>query len=263
MRPENLQQVANGSHTYKMDFGNDFEVPNWIRKKVRFALGRQFLQEVEKMNAGREVSLKPPGFRWMYNVMDCVSTKDMVSLAGLDNIDVTGKQAFESLGDLLKNLLERRDMDIPEHLRAALPKVDQDLHNCKKCLRRRIEDNLKDSDPKSSHCLKHALNPDEECEHNHGGCEFCLKPFYAIELCSQLLDLLPENVDKDEKAFMVEELQSIRYDIEAFAGHVVRAIVQGDMQNSVIENMGNARKVFCKSGHKLAPDCGYFQGSQN
>ena len=44
MRPENLQQVAYGSHKYKMDFGNDFEVPNWMRKKVRFALGRQFLQ---------------------------------------------------------------------------------------------------------------------------------------------------------------------------------------------------------------------------
>ena len=60
----------------------------------------------------------------MYTVMDWVSKKDMVTLAGLDNIDVTGKQAFEGLGGLIKTLMERRDIQIPHHLQASLPKLE-------------------------------------------------------------------------------------------------------------------------------------------
>ena len=51
--------------------------------------------------------------------------------------------------------------------------------------------------------MAHVLNPDEEFTHNNVTCEFCLKPFYALELCSELLQLLPGNVDKDEKAYLV------------------------------------------------------------
>ena len=35
-----------------------------------------------------------PSRTWMYKVMDWVATKDMVTLAGLDNTDVAGKQAI-------------------------------------------------------------------------------------------------------------------------------------------------------------------------
>ena len=39
--------------------------------------------------------------------------------------------------------------------------------------------------------------------------------------------------------YFEEELKSLRYDIEAFAGHVVRECVQGEMQNKLVEDMGN------------------------
>ena len=49
--------------------------------------------------------VKPPGQRWMYKGMAWVSTKDMVSLPGLDNTDVSGKEVYQSLGDLIRSLL--------------------------------------------------------------------------------------------------------------------------------------------------------------
>ena len=64
--------------------------------------------------------------------MDWVSQKDMVSLAGLDNTDVTGKEAFENLADLIKSLLEWPNIKVPESLCGVLPKVQQDLEDCKK-----------------------------------------------------------------------------------------------------------------------------------
>ena len=54
-----------------------------------------------------------------------------------------------------------------------------------------------------------------------------------------MLQLLPQNVDKNEKAYLEEELKSLWYDIEAFAGHVVRACVQGEMPHKLVEDLGN------------------------
>ena len=68
MRPDNLQQVVYGAHTYQMDFGENFQVSNWIRKKGCFALGRQFKLEVEQMNMVSEVPLKPPFARFQKSV---------------------------------------------------------------------------------------------------------------------------------------------------------------------------------------------------
>ena len=48
------------------------------------AFKQEFSASVDKM----------PFWTWMYKVMDWVATKDMVTLAGLDNTDVAGKQAM-------------------------------------------------------------------------------------------------------------------------------------------------------------------------
>ena len=127
MRADNIQNVAYGSHPYKMDFESDFEVPNWIRKKVCFVLARQFKLEVATMNRNAEVPIKPPGLTWMYKVMDWVSQKDMVSLAGLDNTDVTGKEVFENLADLIKSLLEWPNIKVPDSLCGGCQKYNKTL----------------------------------------------------------------------------------------------------------------------------------------
>ena len=56
-------------------------------------------------------------------------------------------------------------MDIPEHLRAVLPKVDQDLHDCKKCLRRHIED-ICEAQAGKDICDR-LIGPEKTCVKNH------------------------------------------------------------------------------------------------
>ena len=104
-------------------------------------------------------------------------TERHVFSCGLDYTDVTGKEAFENLADLIKSLLEWPNIKVPDSVCGVLPKLQQDLVDCKKCLRRHIEEHVKQSDRITSHCMTHALNPDQECEHEHGQCEVCLKPF--------------------------------------------------------------------------------------
>ena len=147
------------------------------KTKTKRAWSKPERHEYQSNHLVSEVPVKPPGFRWMYTVMDWVSKKDMVTLAGLDNIDVTGKQAFEGLGALIKTLMERQDIQIPHHLQASLPKLEQDLQDYKKCFRRHIVDSLKISKVTSSHCMTHALNPDEECAHNMAPVSFALNHF--------------------------------------------------------------------------------------
>ena len=53
-----------------------------------------------------------------------------------------------------------------------------------------------------------------------------------------MIKLLPPGVDGDRQLYLEEEMLNLRYDIEAFVGHIVRAVVQGNMQEKVLETMG-------------------------
>ena len=88
LRPDNIQDVAYGTRAIKNEDGTAFICPQWIRKNHRAKMIRAFKQEFQK------AIIKMPSKTWMYKVMDWVASKDMVSLAGLDNTDVAGKNAM-------------------------------------------------------------------------------------------------------------------------------------------------------------------------
>ena len=64
-------------------------------KSTARAFKQEFSASVDKM----------PSQTWMYKVMDWVATKDMVSLAGLDNTDGAGKQAMVETAVLAEKVM--------------------------------------------------------------------------------------------------------------------------------------------------------------
>ena len=90
LKPDNIQDVAYGTRAIKNEDGTAFICPDpqWIRKNHRAKMIRAFKQEFQNQIK------KMPSKTWMYKVMDWVATKDIASLAGLDNTDVAGKKAM-------------------------------------------------------------------------------------------------------------------------------------------------------------------------
>ena len=70
------------------------------------AFKSEFTGQVEKM----------PSRTWMYKVMDWITKKDMVSLAGLDNTDVAGKQAMVGTAQLAETVMSALGKDMPPEL---------------------------------------------------------------------------------------------------------------------------------------------------
>ena len=53
---------------------------------------------------------------WMYKVMDWIGKKDIVSLAGLDNTDVAGKEAMIATADLAVTFMNNLGAEMPPEL---------------------------------------------------------------------------------------------------------------------------------------------------
>ena len=107
-----------------------------IRKNHRAKMARAFKQEfsasVDKM----------PSRTWMYKVMDWVATKDMVSLAGLDNTDVEGKEAMVETGVLAEKVMNALGDAMPAELRVQVVEMRSEMEVCKKVLRQHMEDSM-------------------------------------------------------------------------------------------------------------------------
>ena len=121
LRPDNIQDVAYGSRVFKVDDGTSFICPSWIRKSHRAKMIRAFKSEftgqVEKM----------PSRTWMYKVMDWITKKDMVSLAGLDNTDVAGKQAMVGTAQLAETVMSALGKDMPPELRERVTEMRKEI----------------------------------------------------------------------------------------------------------------------------------------
>jgi hypothetical protein len=109
--------VAFGTRIAKLECGDQFLLPNWIRKSHRAKLMRAFVAEFQ------EIIPKMPSRTWMYRTMDWVASRDMVSLAGLDNTDQKGKEAMEGLISLTNAIVAQQV--IPERFQKHLPKIEQ------------------------------------------------------------------------------------------------------------------------------------------
>ena len=99
--------------------------PQWIRKSHRAKMARAFKQEFS------DKVQKMPSRTWMYKVMDWIGKKDMVSLAGLDNTDVAGKQAMISTAELAKTVMNALGDDMPADLRQKVLDMRKEMEECK------------------------------------------------------------------------------------------------------------------------------------
>jgi hypothetical protein len=115
--------VAFGTRSAKLESGEELILPNWIRKSHRAKLMRMFVSEF------KDILPKMPSRTWMYKTMDWVASRDMVTLAGLDNTDQNGKEAMEGLISLTRAIVGQFGTDIPEHIQAHLPKLEQVCHH--------------------------------------------------------------------------------------------------------------------------------------
>jgi len=115
----------------------------------------------------------------MYKVMDWIANKDMVSLAGLNNTNVAGKEEMVGTAQLAETVMSALGKDMPPELRERVTEMRKEMEECKTVLRQHLEDSMHPSSFLSSHCLNHSLNPTEgySCAHNHPESETCGKPF--------------------------------------------------------------------------------------
>ena len=79
----------------------------------------------------------------MYKVMDWVATKDMVSVAGLDNTDVAGKQAMVETAVLGATVMNALGDAMPADLRVQVVEMRSEMEVCKKVLRQHIADSIR------------------------------------------------------------------------------------------------------------------------
>ena len=71
----------------------------------------------------------------MYKVMDWVATKDMVTLAGLDNTDIAGKQAMVETAVLATTVMNALGDAMPADLRVQVSEMPPEMEVCTKVLR--------------------------------------------------------------------------------------------------------------------------------
>ena len=236
LRPDNIQDVAYGSRVVEVDDGTSFVCPQWIRKNHRAKMARAFKQEFS------EKVVKMPSRTWMYKVMDWIGKKDMVSLAGLDNTDVAGKEAMIGTAQLAVTVMNNLGADMPAELIQKVTDMRKEMEDCKAVLRQHLEDSMEKDSHVSSHCLNHCLNSSDgfTCTHAHTECEMCVKPFAALAL----VDLMITKVrnERQKKIFKREHELHLR-NIILFMGHIVRSVVQRPMQDATIESMDANHRV--------------------
>ena len=236
LRPDNIQDVAYGTRAIKNEDGTAFICPQWIRKNHRAKMIRAFKQEFQK------AIIKMPSKTWMYKVMDWVASKDMVSLAGLDNTDVAGKNAMIETAVLAEKVMIALGDSMPPDLRGKVGELRKDMELCKSVLRQHLEDSAHSNSHVSSHCLNHGLNSTEgfSCSHDHTECEMCVKPFAALALVDLLITKVQDT--RRQKIFKREHELLLR-SVVLFMGHVMRSVVQRPMQDATLESMPDGTRL--------------------
>ena len=83
----------------------------------------------------------------------------MVTLAGLDNTDVAGKQAMVETAVLAATVMNALGDAMPADLMVQVAEMQSEMEVCTKVLRQHMEDSMRTNSDVSSHCLNHCLNP--------------------------------------------------------------------------------------------------------
>ena len=216
---------------FQVDDGKSFVCPSWIRKshraKMICAFKSEFTGQVKKM----------PSRTWMYKVMDWITNKDMVSLEGLDNTDVVGKEAMVGTAQLAETVMSALGKGMPPEVRERVTEMRKEMEECKTVLRQHLENSMHPSSFLSSHCLNHSLNPTEgySCTHNHTECETCVKPFRALALIYHLITKVKD--DRQKKSWRREHDLYLKNRV-LFMGHIVWSTVQRPVQDATLDSMG-------------------------
>lgn len=270
LQPENLQEVAYGTFSYKTD-QSTFLVPAWQRTKLRTQLAREFLETLPK-------DTKKPSFRFVFTVLDKVSKKDLKSLAGLDEIAVKGKEAIDTIGRISK---EFRSF-CPDHLKPSVEMISSSAEFLKPTMKQHFQDSLQIESEIASHCVTFSLCGDEKpfkttcktCSSHDRICSYCTKVENLFTLGQFLQDFPSEDDQLNERLNF--ECQAALDDVIWYRSHLVREFHQGNVQNQTLTTLDSktcymvadwAMKFlskfhreaqcdfFCKSRDKLARVC--------
>ena len=111
--------------------------------------------------------------------MDWIGKKDMVSLAGLDNTDVAGKEAMIGTAELALTVMNNLGAEMPPELIQNIVEMRKEMEECKAVLRQHLEDSMEKESNVSSHCLQQCLNSTAlhegfTCTHEHTECKMCV-----------------------------------------------------------------------------------------
>jgi len=185
LHPDNLQEVSYGSFSYQMENAT-IQVPAWQRKERRSALARKFLQ-----NLPAEV-INKPSYRFVFNVLSQVCRKDMKSLAGLDEIAVSGKEAFADLQRIAKEYLT---LGGPSHQK-AVDFICDTAEVARITMKQHFVENLQANSLCSSHCVNYSLCSDDPAfqspcnghDSHTAQCTYCNNVEDILLISGKLLD---------------------------------------------------------------------------
>ena len=231
LRADNVQDVAFGVNEYKLDSGDSFVVPDFIRMQVR----KRLFDKFEEENGQGYISLSS-----FYKVANLICKRDLSSFAGLDNIDVDGKRAIDGLLEFIEEAKQKYSEHWTATMTSQYEQVKSGLSDSKQCLRQHLVDSVKDRCVHATHCINYSLfsdtmNDTHRCDHEHVNCAICDKFILSVSFCENLLGKLvaAPDIDTQEKEMYKTEVEGFIEDALSWMAHIVRSCVQGKVRPTI------------------------------
>lgn len=164
-----MQVTAFGTKNMKMSTGQVITIPNVVRTAYHSTLIDTYLSYC------KESKFKALSRATLYKILSECPASKQTNLKGLDNIAADGNAAFDTIIEIIEELLES---DISR--KVELKECKEKLLSCKLYLKTGYKVDVKSQDSCADHCLNYALsdetNPNlsHRCDHEHNlECEKC------------------------------------------------------------------------------------------
>ncbi|XP_078365981.1 uncharacterized protein LOC144650200 [Oculina patagonica] len=226
--PHLVQDLPFGEKNLRLSSGQYIEVPNIIRTLVPQRIVKQYKQYCS------DTGFAPFSESTMLRILSECSASVRKSLQGLDYFAAEGARAFDTLSDLLQQMLENgankeRVVGLQEALKAGklYLKCDFKVH-------------ISDSSPVAEHCSSFSLSDSSDpnlrlfCNHSHDEkCDQCATLAITLEDIEKLsLETAFSNEDdRDEGLFLC---QNAKLAIQSWKCHLMRTVRQDQARLDVL-----------------------------
>ena len=230
MRPYYYQDVAYGTHTLKLESGEELVMPNVVRTVARCTIINQYLQHCE------ETGFEPISRSTMWRVLDVQEASQRKSLRGLDNTAADGADGFDVLLRIVDEL-ERVGAEKDWCVQAR-----KKLREGKLYLKTTYRDHCRENGSCCpDHCRVFALSDvidtdhQEACSHTHDMlCQDCENLKSVLEDVECVIPKYATQLGKDQADDLQHEAKGAASKVFEWKAHVLRSQNQDQAKQQVL-----------------------------